>query len=349
MTNPEKNNANLAVPRVAVLLSTVHYSLSTGRAATEADEKFLADIESSDEDTAYAAWSVADRMSPEVIPQISKLLVVEQLLTRRAAGEALNNIVHSVGKAVNPAGFSANSGRPDDPGKQDRREQIVAQLLNLLDGKRTQLEKVTALRHLSLLATVDHVNAIARHVQDAKLREEVVFCLERIPGKTAEEALAAALPQAEDAFKPRILAALGHRRAEEAVSVCLEAMRSSDPEIAMAAMKALGRIGARTEDGVQLPDFDALSDWQKIEYHDSLLRYADAQVQSGNPEEAQSIYKEALEREEEHWQCAGIIGLAKIGTAEAVAAIFPKLNSGTNTVRITARKAWRAMAAKDAV
>ena len=341
MTNPMKSNPKNAVSLPAAAVAAL--AAAQARAAV-ADEKFLAAIASDDEDAAYAAWSVAEQMPPEVIPELSKLAVAEQPLTRRAAGEALNNIVHSVGKSINPAGFSANAGRPDDPGKQNRRQQITAQLLSLLDGKRKQQEKVTALRHLSLLATVDHVDAVARHIRDANLREEVVFCLERIPGKTAEEALAAALPQAEDAFKPRILAALGHRRAEEAVGVCLEAMRSSDAEIAMAAMKALGRIGARTEGDAQLPDFDALSDWQKVEYRDSLLRYADAQVESGNPQEAQPIYEEALAREEEHWQCAGIVGLAKIGTAQAAAAIFPKLNSGNNTVRITARKAWRGMA-----
>ena len=341
MTNPMKSNPKNAVSLPAAAAAAL--AAAQARAAV-ADEKFLAAIASDDEDAAYAAWSVAEQMPPEVIPELSKLAVAEQPLTRRAAGEALNNIVHSVGKSINPAGFSANAGRPDDPGKQNRRQQITAQLLSLLDGKRKQQEKVTALRHLSLLATVDHVDAVARHIRDANLREEVVFCLERIPGKTAEEALAAALPQAEDAFKPRILAALGHRRAEEAVGVCLEAMRSSDAEIAMAAMKALGRIGARTEGDAQLPDFDALSDWQKVEYRDSMLRYADAQVESGNPQEAQPIYEGALAREEEHWQCAGIVGLAKIGTAQAAAAIFPKLNSGNNTVRITARKAWRGMA-----
>ncbi len=328
---------------VAAVAAAAALAAARARGA-EAEDKFLADIQSSDEDTAYAAWSAAERMSPEVIPELSRLSAAEQPLTRKAADEALKHIVHAVGKEVNPAGFAANAGRPDDPGQRDRRQQITAQLLGLLEGKRKQQEKVTALRHLSLLGTVDHVGAVARHIQDAELREEVVFCLERIPGKTAEEALLAALPRAEDAFKPRILAALGHRRAEEAAGVCLQAAQSSDAQIAIAAVKALGRIGARLEGGIRIADYEALSDWQKIEYHDSLLRYADAQVAGGNAEEAQPIYEQALAREEEHRQCAGILGLAKIGTAQAAAAIFPKLNSADNTVRITARKAWRAMA-----
>ena len=233
------------------------------------------------------------------------------------------------------------AGRPDDPGERDKRQQVVAQLIGILDGKRANTEKVTALRHLSLIATADDVSSIAKLIHNPQLREEGVFCLERIPGKTSEEALLAALPKAADDFKPRILAALGHRRAEEAIGACLDAMKSSDLTIAMAGMKAMGRIGGDGGADAQKPDYDALSDWQQTEYADSLLRYADAQVERGDADEAWPIYREALGREEEHWQCAAIIGLSKIGTAEAAAAIFPKLSSADNTVRITAQQAWR--------
>jgi HEAT repeat protein len=304
------------------------------------EKKFLADIQSGDEDVRYAAWAMADQMDPAVVPELSKLLTHDEPGVRKAAEESLKNVVHGVGKEINPEGLRANAGRPDDPGERDKRQQVVAQLLALLDGGRAEIEKVTALRHLSLIATVDDVDAIAGLIQDPELREEVVFCLERIPGKTSEEALLAALPKAEDEFKPRILAALGHRRAEEAMGACLEAMQSPDLTLAMAGMKAAGRIGSRRGGEIRFPDYDALSDWQKTEYVDSLLRWADAQVERGAPEEAWPIYREALGREEEHWQCAAIIGLAKIGTAEAAAAIFPKLSSDDNTVRITAQKAW---------
>ena len=60
--------------------------------------------------------------------------------------------------------------------------------------------------------------------------------------------------------------------------------------------------------------------------------------------EATRIYRMALERPEAHLQCAGIIGIAKLGTPEAATAIFPKLKSANRTVRITAENAWRGMA-----
>ena len=254
-------------------------------------------------------------MDPSVIPAVSKLLTAKQMNVRKAAEESLKNLVHSVGKTIDPRSLGANTGRPDDPGRMDRRQQVVAQLRSILDGQGHLTERATALRHLSLIATTDDVDAIAGHIHDPELREEVAFCLERIPGKVSEEALLSALPSAADDFKPRILAALGHRRADEAVAACTEAMGSGDPVIAIAGMKAWGRIGTSTGSDPVFPERDSLTEWQGIEFDDSMLRYADAQVEKGDAGEAASIYLEALDREEEHLQCAAIIGLANIGTA----------------------------------
>lgn len=320
-------------------------ALTAIAAAAEAEDRFLQGLRSDDEDANYESWSSAADMDPSVIPAVSELLLSKKPNVRKAAEESLKNIVHSVGKVIDPRSLGANAGRPDDPGRMDPRQRVVAQLRSIVDGnKRQQVEKATALRHLSLIATTDDVPSIAAHVHNAQLREEVVFCLERLPGKAAEEALLAALQGAADDFKPRILAALGHRRADEAVAVCVEAMRSPDPQIAIAGLKAWGRIGTSSGAEIELPDRDSLTEWQNVEFDDSVLRYADAQVDKGNPDEAEPIYLDALQREEEHLQCAAIIGLARIGTASTAAAIFGKLRSGNQIVRITARQAWTSLA-----
>ena len=337
MTNQESKSSNLGT--AAALAAATVVAAGTAEAA-EAEDKLLAGLRSDDEDANYAAWSTAEQADPSVIPAVSELLVSKKANVRKAAEEALKNIVHAVGKTIDPRTLGANTGRPDDPGRMDQRQQVVMHLKGLLTGKRQEIEKVTALRHLSLVATTDDVGAVAALIHDPRLREEAAFCLERIPGKAAEEALLNALPGAADEFKPRILAALGHRRADEAVEACISAMGSADQNIAMAGMKAWARIGTSTGEEIDFPDLDDLGDWEKIEFSDSMLRYADAQVQKGNSEEAERIYREALDSEEGHLQCAGIVGLAKIGTATAAAAIFPKLSSADNTVRITAQRAW---------
>ena len=295
---------------------------------TPASDKFLADIRNANADVRYGAWSRAGEMDPEVIPQLGTLLTADQPGVRKAAGEALKNIVHSVGK---------------EPGGA-RRAAVLRQLIALAGDGQPAWVRTVALRHLSLIGGDETVPVAAKLLRNGELQEEAAFCLERIPGSASTAALMSALPQAGDAFKPRILAALGHRRAEEAADLCAAAIGSKDIDIAMAGMKATARIGKKPTVEVKPPNYDALSGWQKVEYTDSILRFADDQVRRGATQDAVKHYRDFLNRPEEHLQCAAIIGLSKTNTPEAASLIFTKLKSDNNNVRITAAKAWAAMA-----
>ncbi|HYW48049.1 MAG TPA: HEAT repeat domain-containing protein [Bryobacteraceae bacterium] len=291
------------------------------------DQKFLADIQSDSADTRFAAWRQAGEASPAVIPQLGKL-AAGQTGVGKASREALTTMVHSVGK--DPA--SAN------------RAGVVRGLIAISGPDYPLPVRVHALRLLSDIAAEDSVPPIAKWIGAAELREEVVYCLERIPGEASNKALMAAYKDAPDDFKPRILAALGHRRAPGAVGLCLEAMRSPNKDIAVMGARAFGRIGKKPATAPRYPDIKGLSDTQATDVMDGMLRYADAQVKEGNMAEAMAVYKGALERPQEHWQCAAVIGLARIGSADAAAAILSKLKSDNRTVRITAENAWKSMA-----
>jgi HEAT repeat protein len=295
---------------------------------TPASDKFLADIRNANADVRFGAWIRAGEMDPEVIPQLGKLLTAEQPGVRKAAGEALKNIVHSVGK---------------EPGGA-KRATVVRQLIALTADGLPAWVRTVALRHLSLIGGDETVPVAAKLLRNAELQEEAAFCLERIPGSVSTAALMAALPQVDDAFKPRILAALGHRRAEEAADLCAAAIGSKNIDIALAGMKATARIGKKPTVEVKPPNYDSLSGWQKVEYTDSILRFADEQVRHGGAQDAIKHYRDILNRPEEHLQCAAIIGLSKTNTPEAASLIFTKLKSDNNNVRITAAKAWVAMA-----
>jgi HEAT repeat protein len=293
-----------------------------------ASEKFLADIRSADAEVRFAAWSRAGDADPEVIPSLGKLLVADQPGVRKAADESLKRIVHGVGKQ--PGGT--------------RRAAVVRQLIVLTADGQAGWTRTMALRHLSLIGGDETVPVAAKLLRNVELQEEAVFCLERIPGAASIQAIMKAMPDVSDAFKPRLLAALGHRKAEEAVDLCASAMGSQNVEIVMAGLKSTARIGKKPSVNVMPPNYESLSGWQRIEYTDSALRYADDQVRRGDIAEAVKYYKDFLARPEEHLQCAAIIGLSKTGSPEAAGLIFTKLKSPNNTVRITARKAWDSMA-----
>lgn len=290
--------------------------------------KFLSEIQSDDPEVRFGAWRLAGEMPPDVIPQLGELAASSNPGVAKAAREAVSTMVHSVGKETGTA----------------RRAEVVKQFLALAGDGHAPAVRALAFRELSLIAGEDAAPAIAKSIHDPEVREEVVFCLERIPGSAPIKALIGSYKDAPADFQPRILAALGHRRAEEAVGLVVEAMRSADNEVAMAGIRAFGRIGKKPPAAPRFPEPAGLSEWQKTDRLDSMLRYADEQVKQGNPAEAMRVYRIALDRPEEHWQCAAVIGIAKIGTPEAAATIFPKLKSGNRTVRLTAKRAWQAMA-----
>ncbi len=290
----------------------------------EKEKKFLADLQSDNADVRYAAWALGGEMDPAVIPDLAKLIAGSIPGVAKAAGEALNRLVHSAGKE--PAGA--------------RRAAVARGLIALLDRKQPVSVRTIALRQLSLVGNDDAVASVAPHLVSAELREEAVFCIERIPGKVSANALMAAAKSAPDDFKPRLLAALGHRRDKEAADLCAQAMQSSNLDVAIAGMKALAHIGVKPSGSLSTPSTSALTEWQLVEFVDSALRYADAMARQGAMGEAVKLYQLALTRPEEHLQCAAILGIGKIGTAEAAALIFPKLKSSDPKVRRTAQKVW---------
>ena len=279
---------------------------------------FLADIQNANGDTRFAAWRAAGEQSAEVIPELAKLAGGNDPGVRKAALEAMTTLTHSVGKDA----------------VSSKRDAVSKALLEVAtSSSHAAPVRAQALRLASLIAADDAIPALVKLFASAELREEAIYAVERIPGSVASKAIAAAYPSAPDDFKPRILAALGHRRAAEGVPLAATAMKSANKELAAAGAKAYGRIG-RTAAGVRFP----AAEW------DSRLRYADAQVAAGNATEAMPHYTAALAAPEEHIQCAAIVGLAKVDTAEAAAAFFPKLKSPDRRVRITAEQAWKRMA-----
>src|SRR5262245_61541417 len=142
-------------------------------------EKFLKEIQNENADVRYAAWIRTGQMDPEVIPELAKLLTTAPAGVRRAAEEALKNMVHAVGK---------------DP-SSGRRLPAVRQFIALTSDGHPAWVRTVALRHLSLIGGDETVPAAARLLRNTELQEEAVFCLERIPGLAATQALMAAGPE----------------------------------------------------------------------------------------------------------------------------------------------------------
>jgi len=287
------------------------------------NSEFIGRIRSENKDSRFDAWRAAGSESPDNLPELAKLAASENLSIAKAAREAMTTMTHA------------------------KRDAAVASQLTAIgtSAAYTTPVRTHALRLLSLVGEADAVAPVAKLLTDGDLREEAIFCLERIPGKESEAAMLTAATQVPADFQDRVIAALGHRKVAAATGLCVREMKSAKKDHAVAAVKAFGRIGAKPATPFAFPPATGLSPFQAIDAYDAQLRYADAQ---GNTKEAIAIYKGALARTEPHWQCAGIIGLAKVGTPEAATLIHPLLKSKDRTVRITAGKAWDKIAKAEA-
>lgn len=289
-------------------------------------QKFLNDLRSEDKDARFAAWRAAGEAPPSTIPELGRLAGGSDPGVAKAAKEALTTMAHSAG--ANAASRAA----------------VVEGLIGLAQGTGVLAVRAHALWLLSHIGGDESVPVAVRLLADPALREEAVFCLERIPGASADNALIAAFQSVAEDFKPRILYALGHRRVKAAASLCREAAQSKSKDLSLAALRAYGRIGEKSAPIPAFADSPAMTGYDKYDALDSLLRFAEARAAQGDVSEALRIYKLAVARPEEHLQCAGVIGLSKLRTQEAVAALMPMLESTNPRVRITARQSWKRMA-----
>ncbi|MEW6234070.1 MAG: hypothetical protein AB1656_01665 [Candidatus Omnitrophota bacterium] len=293
-------------------------------------QTFLSDIKSGEEIKQINAWTLAAQMDASVIEPLSDLLVAKELPISKAADEALKRITHSVGKT-----FSG-----------DRWQSVVDAYIRVVERDHPAWAKAIALRHLSMIAGDSAVNAAAKYLTDPELQEEAVYCLERIPGPAATMALVDGLKKVSAEFEPRVLTALGHRKDPAAVEPVAAEMGSANVKVAIAAMKAAARIGVKPENEPELPDFESLSDRDKAAFVDSYLRFMDQQVKKGEMlEDAMETFRGVLENaESEHFRCAAIVSLSKMGGAEAESLIQAKVdNDSSYIVKITAKKALACM------
>ncbi len=325
MTKPSTNQFTKTASAAAFLTAA---SDSQAAKKNKRLDRFLTDIKSDDPETRYSAAMKAGSAGVRIIPKLGKLLVSDNPGIAKSAGEALRVHVHSAAQNWN--------GR--------KRKGVMRSLVRLTRKNQAKKTRVEALRHLSTIGDANAVPPAAELLADEELREEAVYCLERIPGEESAKALLEALEDAPKDFKPRIIAALGHRKDALAADKMAEEMGAYDTAIAIPAMKAVACIGKKPEGDVSLPDFQSLSDREKAAYADSWFRYLDAQIEQGNTYEAEEMLAGLLGYvEEEHLQCAAIVSLTKTGSSSAVAVILPQLKSISSNVRHAAKEALIAM------
>jgi len=201
-----------------------------------------------------------------------------------------------------------------------------AQQIQILQSVAGPAAKADACRRLKQIGTATSVPALARWLTDEKLSQAACDALETQPVATAGAALHAAL--AEAAGNPRIgiIHALGERRHRPATAELARLLSDADVPVAMAAARALGRIGE--EEALQpLQQFlKTAAEPLRSAIVDALLDGAAQWTVAGRRGEARLIYERlGAAKEKEHVRIAAYAGLIRASEDQALALVVAGL------------------------
>lgn len=134
---------------------------------------------------------------------------------------------------------------------------IEAKLLSIIQTPTAPFAaKQFACKMIDRVGTAASIPILAPLLLDEQFSHMARFALERIPDKSVDDALLAALSQTQGNLKIGMINSLGERRAENAVSAISPLLNDTDMVLVEAAASALGKIGG--EDAL-----DALTEARK--------------------------------------------------------------------------------------
>lgn len=206
------------------------------------------------------------------------------------------------------------------------RKKLNDGLLRVLASDAPYDAKQFACRQMALTATAEHIPVLAKHLTDEKMSHMALYALTHIDSPEVDEALLAALDTATGRAKLGIINMLGTRRSTVAIKPLGKLMVSADQQIAVEAVKALGRIG--TESALeQLGDYKRRTDVDSEALARACLDCADRIMADGKPERAWPTYLSVFRSSVPgHLRGAALKGLAQAQTQKAIPSILEALS-----------------------
>ena len=309
----------------AVMLFVVLLPAAGVSATKQEVKEFIEKIQDDSADVRYAAWRDAAKVGARAVAPLGELVASKNQGVAKAASEALNTIAHHASR----------------PGAKAERKAVSRALLRLLGRKKPHATRVKALELLALTGADECVPRVARLLNDKKLREDARRALERIPGKASLQALIEAVKKVPEEFRPAVIHSLGQKGATEALDVLTDCAETPNKAMALAAFEAMSRIGeVPSREPQPVLDWKELSERERAFTGNVFLRFAEKRAAKGDTEMALEIYRGVLRSaEQEHFRCAGLIGLGKLGSASDVGAMIPALSGESAVVRSVASQA----------
>ncbi|MFO8015012.1 MAG: HEAT repeat domain-containing protein [Phycisphaerae bacterium] len=211
-----------------------------------------------------------------------------------------------------------------------KRARMCDGLAQVLGSGATEAAKRWIFRQISIFGTKEQVPEVAALLLDEKLSDMARYALQRIDDPSALEAMRNALPKANAGQKIGLINSLGERGDEKAVDSIIKAMNSGDEPVAIAAARALAKIGgAKAVEA--LGKARAKADGRLLEVvQDAWLRGADGLLAAGKKDAAAEIYHEMYKPNlPKHVRLAALRGIIAAG-GEKTMPLLTEILTGTD-------------------
>ena len=242
------------------------------------------------------------------------------------------------GKPRDPL-FAIESAIAQSSNDPAQRERIAARLAAALtDAKMSKAARQFLCRQLERVGTEAHVPLLAKLLDDADTMEFARRALEAIPGDGASAALRAALPKRKGTALVGLINALGERRDPEAAGLLAERLRGDDADVAIAAARALGKIGTKeAAEALMAVDRRGPPPVRRAAV-EAELACAETVAAQGDRKLAGGMYLRLLDSKAARLRAAALTGLVKMQHKAALQFVFGAFPSREPVVRRTAAR-----------
>jgi HEAT repeat protein len=182
-----------------------------------------------------------------------------------------------------------------------------AALIAVLGSDASQKEKADACRELAHLGSKASIAPLAALLSDEKLAHMARYGLETNPDPAVDEALREALGKLKGRLLVGVIGSVGRRRDSQAVEKLVQFLKDSDPEVAQAAARSLGRIGTSSAAQAVQAALDETPEGNQVAYCEGLFRCAETLAATGKFDAALAIYDRLAEAKLPHQVRAGAL------------------------------------------
>ncbi|MGA2867147.1 MAG: HEAT repeat domain-containing protein [Verrucomicrobiota bacterium] len=175
----------------------------------------------------------------------------------------------------------------DAPSRQQLEQQLVAILR--AGGSVVAREYICA--KLGLIGSEQSVPALSQLLAEAQLGTAARNALEALPCPQATQALRKALGRLHGLPKAGAINSLGNRREAASAGALKELLKDADPEVAGAAVAALGRIGSVAAGRALRHFYPKAPAALQHKTADAALNCAEHLLEAGQRAEAQALYR----------------------------------------------------------